>query len=119
MMFGQFVRNCITYKYNQRSFDIHQRKYHHELKATVIQEDYDKSQGLELASMSCFIITKLDEIIVYDSYTFQVITENKVPLLESTSREPNEIISIQACENESYLAVISGKNLIKDEQFPN
>ena len=69
--------------------------------------------------MGCFIITKLDRIIVYDSETFQVKTVYKVPLFESTSREPNEIISIQTCENESYLAVISGKNLIKDEQFPN
>ena len=48
MMFGQYVRYCITYKYNQMSFDVHQRKYHHALKAPVIKEDYDKSQGLEV-----------------------------------------------------------------------
>lgn len=48
MLFGQFVRYCITFKYNQMSFDVYQRKYHHALKAPVIQEDYDKSQGLEL-----------------------------------------------------------------------
>jgi hypothetical protein len=39
--------------------------------------------------------------------------------LESKTRERNEIISIAICPYEKYLAVITGKNLIKNEQKPN
>lgn len=40
-------------------------------------------------------------------------------LLKSETRERNEIISMQISKCENYLAVISGKNLIKAEQKPN
>lgn len=40
-------------------------------------------------------------------------------MLPSTTRELNRIISFQICENEKSLAVITGKNLIKNQQKPN
>lgn len=43
----------------------------------------------------------------------------KIPLLKSEEREPNQIISMQASQNEDYIAVISGKNLIMNQQFAN
>ena len=42
-----------------------------------------------------------------------------IKLFPTETREPNEIISIQKCQNEEYLAVISGKNLIAGEQKAN
>jgi hypothetical protein len=36
--------------------------------------------------------------------------------MESVEREPNEILAIQKCQNEQYLAVITGKNLIMAQQ---
>ena len=43
----------------------------------------------------------------------------EVELLEDNARERNEIISLALCPYEKYLAVITGKNLIKNEQKPN
>jgi hypothetical protein len=41
-------------------------------------------------------------------------------LLEDTqAREPNEIIAIQKCQNDEYIAVISGKRLIGNEEKIN
>lgn len=36
MMFGPKVRYCVTYKNNQRSFDIYRRKYEHDFTVPVI-----------------------------------------------------------------------------------
>ena len=35
MMFGSKVRFCVTYKTNERSFDIYRRKYEHSYKVQV------------------------------------------------------------------------------------
>ena len=43
MMFGSKVRYCITYKTNQKSFDIYRRKYEHDYKVNVVTENYDGS----------------------------------------------------------------------------
>ena len=40
MMFGKRVRYCITYKENQRSFDVYQRKFMHNLRVCVDSDDY-------------------------------------------------------------------------------
>ena len=36
--------------------------------------------------------------------------------MESVEREPNEILAMQKCGDEKYLAVITGKNLIMAQQ---
>jgi hypothetical protein len=51
----------------------------------------------------------------YDSNTFELMDILPIGLLPSVTREPNEVIAIQKCQNEQYLAVISGKNLIMNE----
>ena len=40
-------------------------------------------------------------------------------MLESDEREPNEVLTVIKCQNEEYLAVLSGKNLIMAEQKVN
>ena len=42
-----------------------------------------------------------------------------VKLLKTETREPNEVIALAACQNEEYLGIISGKNLIMNEQKTN
>jgi len=39
--------------------------------------------------------------------------------MEGDTREPNEVIAMTKCQNEQYLAVITGKNLIMNEQKAN
>lgn len=57
----------------------------------------------------------------YDINTFKEIVDCRiqVPLLPSTTREPNQVISMQRSKCENFLAVITGKNLIMNEQKPN
>jgi hypothetical protein len=56
---------------------------------------------------------------MYDSDTFQEIAHVPITLLPSTTREPNEIICMTKSADEIYLAVISGKNLVMNEQKHN
>jgi hypothetical protein len=52
--------------------------------------------------MNAFLISKVDVIKFFHVDTFEEIKESeiKIPLLESTSREPNEIISMQISPDE-------------------
>lgn len=71
--------------------------------------------------MNAFVVTEIKTLRFYHVDTFKEIEEARIdiPLLESVTREPNQIISVRISKNEDYLAVISGKNLIMNEQFPN
>ena len=119
MMFGSKVRYCITYKTNQRSFQIYRRKYIHNFKVTVNDENMEGSKGIEFARLGLFLISKVDKALLYDSSSFRHLAQIPIKLLKSETREPNEIIAMQKCQNEEYLAVISGKNLIAGEQKIN
>lgn len=117
MMFGSRVKYGITYKTNQRSFDIHRRKYEHDYKVNVVKTDFDGSRGLPIETMNAFLVSRGSQIRFYDIDTYQEIVERmiEIPLLKVNSREPNEIISMQMSESEQILVVCSGKNLIMNE----
>jgi hypothetical protein len=51
-----------------------------------------------------------------DSDNFQVVGQIPITLLKTETREPNEIIGMQKSKCENYVAIISGKNLVKNEQ---
>ena len=57
---------------------------------------------MNIESMNAFLISKVDVIKFFNVDTFEEIkdSEIKIPLLESTSREPNEIISMQISPDE-------------------
>ena len=121
MMFGKKGVYGITYKTNEGNFDVYRRKYIHDYKVPVVNVDLDGSKGLPVESMNAFLITQQNVIKFYDVDTFKEITESQIdiPLLESTTREPNEIISMQIDPTENILALITGKKLIMDENKPN
>lgn len=70
MMFGSKVRYCITYKTNQKSFQIYRRKFLHNFKVTVNNENLEGSKGLEFGKLGIFLVTKTDKVILYDSSTY-------------------------------------------------
>jgi len=119
MMFGSKVRYGISYKTNQQSFDIYRRKFMHNLKVCVHSEDYSGGMGIELLSMNVFLVAMLDKVCMFDCDTFKYIGDIPVKLLITETREPNEVIGIIKSDCENYLAIISGKNLVKDEQKQN
>lgn len=116
MMFGTKVNYCITYKQNQKDFIIYRRKYFHSFKTQITTEDYTNAQVIEVKGMNCFFVSKLDEIHIYCSTNLRRVQTIKLELEDSDSREPNQIISMHFCQNEEYLGVIAGKNLIKEEK---
>ena len=71
MMFGSKVRYGITYKTNQKSFDIYRRKYEHDFKVPIIvKKDLEAAVALELEKMNSFVVAKIDQIDIYDSESF-------------------------------------------------
>ena len=121
MMFGSKVKYGITYKTNQKSFDIYRRKFEHDFKVNVVKQNLDGCKGLPFETMNAFIVSKVNLIKFYDIDTYVEMKNSMItiPLLESQTREPNEIIGLAKDVNENYLAIISGKNLIMDQQKPN
>ena len=125
MMFGSKVRYCITYKTNQKSFTIYRRKYNHNFKIPVVSENLEGSKCLELVRHDMFLCTQIDKVNQYSldndpKMSFKFIDKLDIQLLEDKeAREPNEIIAIQTCQNEEYIAVISGKRLIGNEEKIN
>lgn len=102
MMFGAKGIYGITYKTNEGNFDVYRRKYIHDYKVPVVNADLDGSKGLPVESMNAFLISKKNVIKFYDVDTFREIKESQIniPLLESTTREANEIISMQISPDE-------------------
>ena len=57
MMFGSKVKYGITYKSNQKSFDIYRRKYIHDFKVPVSNLDFEGSVGIEFEKHNAFVVT--------------------------------------------------------------
>lgn len=119
MMFGSRVKYGITYKTNQKSFDVYRRRFIHDYKVPISHEILEGSMGLDLPSMNAFLVTNIDKIYVHDSETYQRIGEMPITLLKTETREPNQIIALRKSNDDRYIACISGKNLIMKQQKPN
>ena len=94
MMFGSKVRYGITYKINEKSFNIYRRKYEHEYMVNVLQENLEGAKALEIKSMGVFLVTKVDKVVMYDSTTYQNVGDLPITLLKSETREANGVIAI-------------------------
>ena len=77
-MFGSRVRYAVTYKTNQKSFDIYRRKCWHDFKVSITDENMEGSIGLELETMGTYLVTKVAEVIMYDSTSFKEV--GKIPI---------------------------------------
>jgi len=94
MMFGSKVKYGITYKVNQRSFDIYRRKYEHDFRIPVVSQNLEGSIGVELTLHNAFIVTQIDKIYIYHAETFKEISQIPISLLKTETREPNQVISM-------------------------
>lgn len=78
-------------------------------------ENFEGAIGVDIGSNGQFIVSNVNQLKFYDSKTFELMDILPISLLPSVTREPNEIVGLQTCQNGHYLAVISGKNLIMNE----
>lgn len=119
MMYGKRVKYCVTYKTAEKSFDIYKQKMLHNFRIPVLNENLEGADIIEIRKLNVFLVFKLDCIRIFDSFTLKQIGEQKINLLVSETREPNQIIGLRKSPNENWLAVITGKNLIRYEQKAN
>jgi hypothetical protein len=71
MMIGSKVRYAITYKTNEKSFDIYQRKYMHNLRVCVDDQNFEGSKAIEIITSNIILVTKVDKVLMYDCETLQ------------------------------------------------
>lgn len=119
MLIGGYNKYSINYKQNQACFDVYTRKYMHNLRVTSNSANYENCKAIEIISSRLLMVTKLNRVVMYDINTLKECGEIPIELLAGTSREPNQVIGIQKSEDENWLAIISGKNLVMDEQMQN
>ena len=95
LIFGSKVRYGITYKTNTRGFDIYTRKYEHDFKVNVKEENLERCHGISVDTLGRCLVSKTDHIAVYDIENYKEMKEEQinVNLLPSTTREANRIIS--------------------------
>jgi len=72
----------------------------------------------DVTSLKAFLVSQKDKILMYDSERFSKIGELSIELLPTKTREKHHIIGMKLSPNEEYLAVISGKLLIMQENHP-
>ena len=88
MMFGPRVNYCITYMTNQNGFDIYRRKFNHAFKAPIIYKNYDRCRSSELYTHDSFLISKGNEIHIYNAQNYKLKQSIQIEVKESKSREP-------------------------------
>lgn len=116
MMIGAAKRYSITYKTNEKDFEIYRRKFMHNLRVCVNENNFEGAKAVELSRSNFFLVSNISEVLIIDSSNYEVIGKLPINLLETSTREANEIIGINKSADEEMVAVISGKNLIMSEQ---
>ena len=89
MMFGSMAKYGITYKQNEKSFDIYRRKYNHDFKVPVSTMNFEGSMGIELQKHNAFVVTQIDKIYIYHAETFKELGQIPICIMQTESREPN------------------------------
>ena len=70
MMIGKRQRNCIAFKVNQKSFDIYQGKYMHNLRVCVNSQDFSGSHAVEFTTMNMIIVSDVDKLLIFEDKTY-------------------------------------------------
>jgi len=71
MIFSESGEQCISYKKNQADFKICQRKYLHEFKARVQDQDFETAFGLPLHGIDHFMVADDGDLYCYDDNTYR------------------------------------------------
>ena len=74
---------------------------------------------MEVSTSNLLLVSKVDQVLIFHSKTFKPCGRIPISLLSSVSREPNEIVGMNISKCEEWLAIISGKNLVMNEQKQN
>ena len=116
MLFGRKVRNCITFKNNQPGFTIYKRKYYHNAKIQLTGDSYEGAIGQNLKSLSAYVMAERQRITISDNQTFKQIQRFNITASSGGSNNDDFcIISMAISPDESKIALLLGKALIRDK----
>ena len=89
MMIGSHKKYALTYKAGEKSFEIYQRKYLHDLRVCINASNFEGSKAVEIVSSGLILISKVDKIMIFDHEIYTDCGRMPIDLMPSTSREPN------------------------------
>jgi len=115
LMLDNDSKFSISYKSGQPNLNIFRRKYDHgfmEIFDNV--KSREGCRGINLTTKDLFLMSDDNEIQVRNEKTFAVVSKVHVDLAQSDTIDEMEILNIKISPNEKYLAVLCGKNLIKE-----
>jgi hypothetical protein len=81
MMIGAMRRYAITYKQNERSFDIYKRKFMHNLRVCLDDNNYEGAKSLEIATSNLMLVSKIDQVVMYDNENYTEVGKIPITLL--------------------------------------
>ena len=71
-VFGDKSKYCLTYKENQPSFYQLSKKYTHDFKVYVSDQNFEKAFGLSVDSIDQFLVANNEAVFVFDEETYQM-----------------------------------------------
>jgi hypothetical protein len=89
------------------------RKYQHNFQEQIDIRSKEAVDSQNMPLRKCFLVSDDDYISVFCNTCFSKLMKFNVPLKLSDTMDKMEIISIKVSRCQCYLAVITGRNLIK------
>ena len=71
-MIGTKATYGIAYKQGEKIFTLYCRKYKHNMKVCVDDNNFDGGKGIVLSKTGIFLVSKIDQALIYDCETFQL-----------------------------------------------
>jgi hypothetical protein len=81
IMFGKSKKSAITFKANEKSFEIFQRKFLHNLRVCVNSDNMEGAKAIEIETMDQIFVTNINRIDIYSSNYFRKVGTIPIPLL--------------------------------------
>ena len=94
MMIGPAKRFAITYAFGEKKFDLFRRKYMHNFRVQIDKNNLEGQKAVEISSANLVMVSNNDQILLFSNLTLSRCGEIKIPLLESETREPNQVIGL-------------------------
>lgn len=61
------------------------------------------------------MVSNINRVKIYDVDTLKEIGDISIELLKGETREPNMVLGLKKSDDEEWVAIISGRNLIMNE----
>lgn len=108
----------LTYKKGQPDLQIIKRKFDHGFQEFIDKHSKEGHKGVEIPEKGMILVSYKDSFVLYDNKTYQP-NENffKMPLKDKEKTDdPLEILTFSISPDKELVAVLIGKNLIKQEE---